>query len=305
MSELPYDIPNSQNFCGGNFADWLEVMLTDACNGSCAWCVEQHGWHPDQHASWEKIVCTALNANAKNIILLGGEPTLHPDLSKIIATLHNCNRNVYVTTNGSQLTPDFVMNNLLFLTGINISIHDYDLDRNQMITGIKLSNDTLQQSIRILRDHNIIVRLNCNIIKSHIDTFTEMRKYIHFAKNLGAIQVRFAELKFDDDNFIDLAKVCDHRYGLNDDPFRHGCNITASIDDIDVSFRQMCGLQGVPRPIPKRPKQYTKQVLYYDGKIYNGWQVSKPPTDEDILTAFLLNVQKGRIDIHQWLQQNQ
>ena len=27
--------PNKNNFCGGNYEDWLEVKLTGNCNGKC------------------------------------------------------------------------------------------------------------------------------------------------------------------------------------------------------------------------------------------------------------------------------
>lgn len=43
--------------------------------------------------------------------------------------------------------------------------------------------------------------------------------YIKFAKSMGANSVRFAELKMDNNNFVDLAKIMDYQYGLNDDPF--------------------------------------------------------------------------------------
>ena len=44
------------------------------------------------------------------------------------------------------------------------------------------------------------------------------------------------------------------------------------IKGMPVNFRLMCGLQTEKRLKPKNPKQCQKQVLYYDGKIYDGWQ---------------------------------
>jgi hypothetical protein len=41
------DQPHPDNFCGGAFQDWVEVMLTEKCNGKCPWCVEKLGWHPE------------------------------------------------------------------------------------------------------------------------------------------------------------------------------------------------------------------------------------------------------------------
>jgi len=39
-------LPHSKNFCGGNFQDWLEMKLTNVCNGRCEWCVEEGGFRP-------------------------------------------------------------------------------------------------------------------------------------------------------------------------------------------------------------------------------------------------------------------
>ena len=71
--------PHPENFCGGNYQDWVEVMLTEKCNGKCSWCIEKRGWHPKKHAQPYEIVNAILETGRKNVILLGGEPTLYPD----------------------------------------------------------------------------------------------------------------------------------------------------------------------------------------------------------------------------------
>jgi hypothetical protein len=55
--------PNKNNFCGGNFQDWLEVNLTDKCNGKCVWCIEKAGYHPEKHAGWQTIVKKAIESD--------------------------------------------------------------------------------------------------------------------------------------------------------------------------------------------------------------------------------------------------
>jgi organic radical activating enzyme len=266
------DYPHPQNFCGGNYQDWLEVLLTEHCNGHCVWCVEKHGFHPKYHAPWEEIVKMALETEKTNIMLLGGEPTLYEDLNHVIHALRQKNRKVYLTTNGSMLTPQFIEERLTELTGLNISIHHYKLPRNQKITGIALDYRTLSDSIERLQSYNIKVRLNCNLIKGQIDSRRQINAYILFAKILNITQIRFAELKLDEDHFVNLHTLFGDQFGLNEDPYHLGCNTTAIINDVEISFRQMCGFQIPCRPCPQNPKQYIKHVLYYDGQIYNGWQ---------------------------------
>jgi organic radical activating enzyme len=308
--------PNKNNFCGGNFQDWLEVNLIDICNGKCSWCIETNGYHPTFHASWEIIVQQSLESKKTNIILLGGEPTLYKDLEWVIRGLYTEKRKVWVTTNGSLLSPDFVFKKLDGLTGINISIHSYDLQKNKEITGIQLND--LKETISALHKINANVRLNCNCILGHIDSKEAIDKYVLFAKEVGADKVRFAELKQEDESFIDLAKVLEYKYDLNDDPFIYGCNSDTSIHGIPVNFRQMCGLQTSRRSKPENPDQCLKSVLYYDGKFYNGWQTkgtvmnkfkfvansktSVSPESNENLTKLLKRVANGTLSVEDAVQ---
>jgi len=265
--------PHPNNFCGGAFPDWLEVNLLKQCNAQCVWCVEKSGYHPKQTASWRQIADKALKHGSKNIILLGGEPTLYPDLQKIISYLTKHDKNVYITTNGSLLTHKFVSTKLNGLHGINISIHHCDMYENYEITGVSLKYSVLLKAIKCLQNNGVNIRLNCNIIDGYIDSQKSIDEYLDFAKLLGVDSVRFAELK-QDTSFVSLAKIFNYQYGLTDNPFVNGCNINTTRKGVNVCFRQMCGLQTDERVKPANPELAQKYVLYYDGNIYNGWQIN-------------------------------
>jgi len=288
--------PNTKNFCGGAFPDWLEVNLTDKCNGKCSWCIEKNGYHPTQKVEWWEIAIAALKHGAKNIILLGGEPTLYPKLQEITSTLEAAARNVWITTNGSLLTPEFVKAKLSNIKGINISIHHYNLVKNESITGCKISKSVLTNAIQQLCKNGSNVRMNCNCISGFIDSADEISKYIFFCKKICADKVRFAELKQEDANFVDLAKILNYKYGLNDNPFLDGCNSDAVIHGMPVNFRQMCGLHTTRREKPTDPKQCLKKVLYYDGNLYNGWQteIKEEVMEDQELIELLEDVRAGK-----------
>ena len=208
---------------------------------------------------------------------------MYRDIQSLINHLKMAGRLVWITTNGGLLYPEFVLNNLRNLTGVNISIHNYDLRKNWQITGVTLTEANLTNVISQLRwqgasltHQGANVRLNCNCINGHIDSIETICEYIEFDKRIGAHKIRFAELKQEDDGFVDLAKILDYKYGLNDNPFIDGCNSDAVINEMPVNFRQMCGLQTSRRVTPEDPEQCLKEVLYYDGKIYNGWQTNPP-----------------------------
>jgi hypothetical protein len=171
-----------------------------------------------------------------------------------------------------------VTSNLQGITGVNISVHYYDLEENEEVVGIWLDESDFLLSIPALKQMNSEIRLNCNCIKGYIDSKSQIEEYLLWAKSIGVCSVRFAELKRDDEKFVDLGKIMDYRYGLNDDPFVYGCWKETVIGGVRVNFRQMCGLQAPnQRPVPTDPVLHPKQVLYYDGIIYDGWQPASPP----------------------------
>ena len=265
-------IPNKKNFCGGAFQDWLEVYLTGRCNGKCKWCIDSDGFRPKEKASIEKMVKAVCLTGRKNIVLLGGEPTLYKDLENFVVLLRERGKNVYLTSNGHILNDFNYFEKVKHLTGINFSIHHYDMDKNKNITGIGIKEKYIPSYVGSLHLYGVSVRLNCNIIKGYIDSYDEVMKYIDFAKSNGIDSVRFAELKNNEDEFVSLTDIFGEKYGLNEDPFVHGCHCETEEFGIRVSFRQMCGIQNSLRPVPKNPKLKEKQVLYYDGNIYRGWQ---------------------------------
>jgi len=267
-------IPDKRNFCASSFRDWLEVDLIGKCNGNCSWCIERPNWRPKKVVGWRKISNKAIGSGSKNIMLLGGEPTLHKDFRKIVKKLHKANLNVYVTTNGSLLTKKWVHKNMRYAYACNLSIHHDDLEKNENIVGIKLLESNLIESISAMHEYDITVRMNCNAIHNEIDTKDKMLKYIRWCKKIGADEVRLSELKLEEENFVDLAKVWNYEYGLNDEPFTLGCVLDATIEGMPVNFRQLCGYQTTKRKYPGLANEgYEKRVLYYDGFIYDGWQI--------------------------------
>lgn len=287
--------PNERNACAGRWDDWLEVLLTPACNGCCAWCVERTGWHPEKRATPHQIAAAALGTRCKYIMLLGGEPTLYPELDGIIGTLSDAGRGVCVTTNGSRLHDDGVLRALARCYRVNLSIHHFCLAANARITGIPLDMVNLHDAVAFLVGRGVGVRLNCNIIRGQIDSIKMMEYYAGFARALGIGSVRFAELRHSGE-FISLAQICQQRWGLNEDPYRLGCWREAQAWGIKINLRQMCGWQEPSRPKYRNPSPKPKPVLYYDGQLYPGWQRkrSMDPMDAKALKQLLEDVAAGR-----------
>jgi len=292
-----YSVPHPDNACGNGFSDWLEVNLTPHCNAICSWCVEKKGWKPKHVASWNDIADAAIGTKCKNIILLGGEPTLHPEFQLIVERIFNAGLNPWVTTNGSRLNLKWVKQNMRHVFGVNISIHHFDLLKNKEITGLNLNKTNLYNSIQYLLNEGVTIRLNCNCIKGYIDSLDVIHLYLKWAKSMGVLKVRLAELKGDEEHFVNLA---DFFKELNNDPFSKGCSTNVKIKGVEVNFRQMCGMQTTMRPCPSNPQIKDHHVLYYDGKLYNGWQqIGENNMETKELTKLLEKIKSGKISVEQ------
>lgn len=266
--------PNKLNACSGIYKDWVEVLLTEKCNGRCSWCVEKNGFHPQRHVSCNKLIEVLKRLKQNHVMLLGGEPTLYRDISRLIRCLSEAGKSIYMTTNGSLLSPEYVEHNLKQLSGLNISIHHYNLDRNEAITGVHLLMDKLKESIRLLLLSGCRVRLNCNLISGEIDSIKKVGRYLSFARGLGA-SVRFAELKNSNEDFVSAGRLFDYKYGTSENPYFCGCSLNCKIDGVDVNIRQMCGFNTNLRMSISNPIQVSHPVLYYNGVLYPCWQIRK------------------------------
>lgn len=289
---------HSSNPCAGAFADWLDVMLLKECNGHCSWCIEKNGYHPDDNVPVEELISTIIKTGKKNIVLLGGEPTLYKDLGKLIWGLSEAKLNVYLTTNGSKLTEKFAAKNRLDkLKGLNVSIHHYSRDENKKITGVKLNYDILADAITYLYINGVDIRLNCNCFKGGIDNYAQVISYLNFAKSLGVKTVRFAEITGNDDIFVKLNDIFT-KENLPNCPFEFGCNHARKINNVNVIFRQMCGLKTSGRERPENPEQkYTKNnVMYYDGKCYDGWLTKTYQKGESKMSKLIREVVNSLVD---------
>lgn len=290
--------PHKNNACAGAYPDWLDVLLTDKCNAQCSWCIEKDGYHPKERVDVDTLIQKILETGKQKIMLLGGEPCLYKDLPILIQKLSNrYSKSVYLTTNGSGFGT-WKLQNLHHLTGINISIHHFALEYNKIITGIDLVDFPLKEVIEHLRNYGVLVRLNCNLIKNYIDDRKSVENYIDFAKNLNVDKVRFSELAVDSERFVSAYEILN--MSLDTDPFVKGCSVETGIHGMPINFRIMCGLQTNKRPAPKTPRQSPGAVLYYNGKLYDGWQKEEDMSGrEHVIKDVLKKVKEGELTLEQ------
>ncbi|HDY7668868.1 TPA: radical SAM protein [Vibrio vulnificus] len=89
-------------------ADYLNIIVTHACNMKCAFCIDEYR-NEDVFVSLEhveKALKFAKKKNVKDILLIGGEPTLHPMIVEIAQLTKSYGFRVILTTNYTK--PDVV-----------------------------------------------------------------------------------------------------------------------------------------------------------------------------------------------------
>jgi pyruvate-formate lyase-activating enzyme len=295
-------LPNKNNYCAGAYPDWLDVCLIDKCNGKCKWCMGKiWNYKPPRSTTWKILSEKIISLKKNNVVLVGGEPTLYKNLGKLIDSLYENGIKVYVTTNGSKLTAKYVNDNLTNLYTINISIHHWDLMKNKEINGLNIKKEVLQGAIKELRNKGIIVRFTCNLIKGYIDNIYDVASYIEFSRDMGATDIRLSELQYDEDSFVDVAKLMNYQYGLNDEPFTKGCCFDTIINGMPVRFKQVCGCLSMKRPEIIDPVKVVHTILYYDGNFSDNWK--RLPYTDDYLKDLISGVMSHKITIDEGMNE--
>lgn len=184
----------------GRYHTYLRISLTERCNLRCQYCMPEEGvpLTPTNEllttAEIHQISTMFVKAGVNKIRFTGGEPTVRPDIEKIIenaGTLREFGlKTIGMTTNGlvlSRKLPSLVASGL---TAVNISLDTMDPHKFQIITRRKGHDRVLDAIDKALSYNQMTVKVNCVIMRGVNDyelvDFVEMTRH----KNL---EVRFIE----------------------------------------------------------------------------------------------------------------
>lgn len=135
--------------------------ITNRCNLNCRHCQDASFRSSENvgHVSLQnaqKIISELKRVGVDRVGLLGGEPTVNPDLTKIVAALNGSGVSVDITSNGTVLSEDLIKG----LTNqqdcnFSISLEGGTADMNDRVRG----KGSFQKALRALRT---LVRLRDN-----------------------------------------------------------------------------------------------------------------------------------------------
>ena len=108
-------------------ADYMSIIVTHECNRNCPFCVDSHRGKAEfiSMESVNKAVHFGISHSIKDILLVGGEPTLHPEIVKISQTFCSHGFNVILTSNFDDLNKIYELDP--FVSSFNMSNYGQEL----------------------------------------------------------------------------------------------------------------------------------------------------------------------------------
>lgn len=191
------EFKNNGNIYRLNKNPYLDIVLTDRCNQNCGFCIADlihEKLDCDINIFKEKIIYAIKNMNVREVLLLGGEPTVSKQLIPMIKWLSTLSLDkIVMTTNGVKFNNEEYTKKVLSsgLTHINISVMSFCQD-TQIDTFGKKSKVTIE-TLKVIKKHadkhGVKVRINNNIYKGNndwvegiIDFYETVKPYCHSVK---------------------------------------------------------------------------------------------------------------------------
>jgi len=189
----------------------LDIMVTVACNASCAFCVQEATWKPTNtnddiflkraKETFDKFY----HLGGRRVVITGGEPTLFMsrvlDVLDIMHPYGELEVKAVYTNGGLLLSPCPGRESLTIaqamrengLQDVNLSVHHHNDEINNKILGLADKPSTAM-IISHLLECGLKVRFNLTLQKGGIDNYQGFSDYINEAFRLGAKDVYAREL---------------------------------------------------------------------------------------------------------------
>lgn len=156
---------------------YLSVVVTNKCNRNCPYCINgdtDHSLSLPVRKMVKNVDELVDRYGVKEAIILGGEPTLHPDICNIIHGLKYAGIEIIrLTTNGIALTDQLLKDMVAYgLYGLNLSFHNEDF----------ITYERLFQIYKLCKELGIKLRINTNIWRDNHDT---LASFLEFYKTIA------------------------------------------------------------------------------------------------------------------------
>ena len=220
--------------------DYMSIIVTHECNRTCSFCVDKYRGNKEYITIGNVIdaLCRAKNGGVKDILLVGGEPTMHPDILEIANTVKLFGFNLILTTNYSK--EDTIKDLDGIVDSFNISFHD-------------------QEYLPLQSDFKSDITLSALIYKGQLDTREKLDLFID--KYRGDMNLKFSTL-YSCNDFAKDRQVVGYLDSL---PARK----VRLFNEIEGLIYNGFVIKRYDRIVNKSAKQSLK--CHVDGKISSSW----------------------------------
>ncbi len=187
---------------------WVTIEITYACNLKCKHC--HIGYKKDifiELSIYKKIIDDLSDHGIFQVVISGGEPTLHPEFTEICNYAHKKGLYVKILSNGTKINSDMISKTLI--DEISISLHSDDPLVHDEFVGVDGSFDETVNSIALCKYKHIKTK-----IRSNIDAPNKFKNYVHKITVAPIFQKGDAEKNFD--GFKDVSRCLKNFVSLND-----------------------------------------------------------------------------------------
>lgn len=203
----------------------------------------KHSILPKGHLPQEQaieVVLLLAEVGFEKITFAGGEPTLCPWLSDLIATAKDAGLTTMIVTNGSKLSDSFLEANESALDWIAVSVDSLNPETN-IATGRAISGKTALQPdyykslADIIKQHGYGLKINSVI--SHKNFNEDMSDFIRYAKPKRWKVFQVLPIKGQNDSNIDDFKISDKQFQIFLDNHKDLQDVTTVVPESNTQMK--------------------------------------------------------------------
>lgn len=237
--------PFKGNLCSKYATKMLSIKINNRCNMRCSFCVDRDG-RDGKTINVKEMANKAIEeCDYKEVIITGGEPFLNfEEVIQLATELRPHKSRIVLNTNGSLLTESKVVRLNGIIDELQVSIHHYEEDKNDLVFGSHISLKKIKQSL-INKEFTLSINSTFNKSFSVDERPTAVSKMVDICNWIGADNLRLTELKkVGNEQFVD-AKLFydkDHIAVIKDSNslIETGCTCYYKDKGVRVSVKRLC-----------------------------------------------------------------
>jgi molybdenum cofactor biosynthesis enzyme MoaA len=191
-----------------NQQPYLDVVVTDRCNRKCKFCIADLVENKEQckiRTTREQIDYAIENYNVKELLFVGGEPTIFSGLFDILDYFAVGPdfplKKICITTNGDMLKKQKFRTRLFnSVTHVNLSLMHTDIQKQANIAdkNVGITINELKEIYTAAKEQHVELRINCNVFHGNLDGYQEIMEFYNIVKDY-CDSVKFSPLLRVDD----------------------------------------------------------------------------------------------------------